>query len=410
MTRLSAIRRSVRYTDRSATTRMHVVILAVVVLAGACGGTTASGTPASWHRIALDDPDGAAATAVALGGPGYVAVGGTFGPTVQPAVWTSSDALTWTRLPNVGPLRSGRIDAVASTDHGLVAVGTDNQRAAAWTSADGLAWTRAPDAEALGPETAGAMAQMQAVAVANGRIVAVGLEFGAAQRGLVWTSSDGLAWSRVGLLPDSEDGIVTTVVAGGPGFVAAGAINGQPELAAIWTSADGSNWARVPNTPAFQGSAIFDLTRGGPGLVAVGNTWDATGGHASPAAWTSTDGLAWTRVPDSPAFADQTSAGPSGGNLHGALMSNVVATGPGLVAVGSEFGLVSDPSTSRGAIWTSSDGTAWTRAADQALFAGGHVASGIVMARAVGGPALVILGSTADAAAVAWVETGATAP
>ena len=127
-------------------------------------------------------------------------------------------------------------------------------------------------------------------------------------------SDPGSLWSLVSY----EDGAaIAGVVAGGPGFVAVGERDGD---AAVWTSLDGLSWSRVPHDQAVFGgtgeSFMVDVTIGGPGLVAVGRQevcsdlpepdesdsaeGDARGNdpvtvcsdrHA--VVWTSVDGLSW---------------------------------------------------------------------------------------------------------------------
>jgi hypothetical protein len=82
---------------------------------------------------------------------------------------------------------------------------------------------------------------------------------------------------------------------------------------------------------------MMDVTAGGPGLVAVGHD-QVPGGDANAAVWTSTDGIAWSRVPH-----DEAVFGGGDGNA----MLGVTAGGPGLVAVGGDGERVSDSA----AVW-----------------------------------------------------------
>jgi len=113
-------------------------------------------------------------------------------------------------------------------------------------------------------------------------------------------------WSRV---PHDEavfggEGTQTmsSVTAGGPGLVAVGGDGlHQSGHAAVWTSVDGITWSRVPHDEAVFGGAgeqwMGTVTAGGPGLVAVG--WDLAFPWDSVAAvWTSPDGVTWSRVSD----------------------------------------------------------------------------------------------------------------
>ena len=194
----------------------------------------------------------------------------------------------------------------------------------------------------------------------------------------VWVSEDGITWSRLSddALPEFDrSGVMESVTAGGPGFVAVGAdISpplhpvGPPELpvslsvqqalgewawnAAVWTSEDGLVWSNVelPERDNRLGW-LNDITAGGPGLVAVGSGSVPGEEPARTAAvWTSPDGETWTRVPHDP---DVFGSGGMDGSAFGDWsMEAVTVGGPGLVAVGH------DPDGP--AVWTSPDGLTWT--------------------------------------------------
>jgi hypothetical protein len=139
---------------------------------------------------------------------------------------------------------------------------------------------------------------MYSVTAGGPGLVAVGQAGSFVQRAAVWTSPDGIAWSRI---PHDdtlfEGAIMSGATAGGPGLVAVG--HSEPN-AAVWTSPDGITCSRVPHDGAVFGGDTDDdygvysmssVTAGGPGLVAVGR--DPFGA----AVWTSGDGLTWFRVP-----------------------------------------------------------------------------------------------------------------
>jgi len=143
-----------------------------------------------------------------------------------------------------------------------------------------------------------------------------------------WSSS--LTWSRVPhdaavFGGNGGQGLVSVTV-GGPGLVAVGWDEGD---AMVLTSVDGVTWSRVPHDEEVFGGAedghytsMDSVTAGGPGLVAVG--WDPMGA----AAWTSVDGITWSRVPhDAAVFGAQPKP-----LLE---MRSIIAGGPGLVAVGA---------------------------------------------------------------------------
>jgi hypothetical protein len=224
---------------------------------------------------------------------------------------------------------------------GLVAVGEDDSAAVVWTSADGLAWSRVPHDEAVFGLILGDGNAMTGVTVGGPGFVAVGSDglnsdnpTGRA-RAVVWTSVDGLSWSRV---PHDEavfggpgDQGMFDVTLGGPGLVAVGE---DDQGAPVWTSKDGITWVRIPPNEAVfpgretdselqfgEGTRIFNVIAGGPGLLAFG---EASWGEQ--AVWTSVDGTSWRRAPDDEAV------------FKSAWVDDVIAVGSGLVAVGSDGG------------------------------------------------------------------------
>jgi hypothetical protein len=224
----------------------------------------------------------------------------------------------------------GWIKNVTAGGPGLVAVGAvEEEVTAVWTSPDGLTWSRVPhDPAVFGGE--GNQLSMNSVTAGGRGLVAVGEEEsgGGWVYAAVWTSVDGITWSRV---PHSdaafgESGVqsMSAVAAGPSGLVAVGA-DSSKGAAAVWTSPDGITWSRVSHDKAVLGGlgsqSMNSVTLGGPGLVAVGSTW--MGGVPDAVVWTSPDGTTWSRVPD-----DESVFGR-------AVMESVTSSGAGLVAVGA---------------------------------------------------------------------------
>jgi hypothetical protein len=220
---------------------------------------------------------------------GLIAVGGAgFGP----AVWTSPDGVTWSpSWPSDAPGGAGdpridgRIEAITEGGPGLVAVGPG-----VTTSSDGINWTR----------EAGGFGYLLDVYAGGPGLIAAGVN---AVEGLggtaIYTSTDGDTWSRV---PGDETIFgpewvnIHDVTAGGPGFVAVGGgplePGDEPWAAWVWTSSDGLTWTRVPYyNEVFGDSSMHSVIATGDGLIAVGDS------AADAAAWTSQDGISWTRVP-----------------------------------------------------------------------------------------------------------------
>jgi len=90
-----------------------------------------------------------------------------------------------------------------------------------------------------------------------------------------------IGWSRIphdeAVFGDEGGEEMWSVVSGGPGLVAVGISRGDDTDAAVWTSVDGITWSRVPHDMDVFGEAeMRSVTVGGPGLVAVGKKAPAT--------------------------------------------------------------------------------------------------------------------------------------
>jgi hypothetical protein len=266
----------------------------------------------------------------------------------------------WSRVTHDEGVLGGdgdqRMNSVTAGGPGLVAVGS-----AVWTSVDGLTWSRVPDDEAIF-----AAASIYGVTAGGPGLVAVGDAGGDAA---VWTSVDGVKWVRVAHDEAVFGGTgvqeMKAVTAGGPGLVAVGWDGPREEHsvnsadAAVWTSVDGVTWVRVAHDEEIfggdRGREMRSVAVGGPGLVAVGREHFPAADHNAEVAavWTSFDGVTWARV----AHDDEVFGGTGVQE-----MNSVVAAGPGLVAVGLDERLDdSREGLTTAAVWTSVDGIAWER-------------------------------------------------
>lgn len=333
-----------------------------------------------WALVPADEAvfDGAgeqSMLSVAVGGPGLVAVGyDGSGGDYDAAVWVSTDGFAWQRVPHDEAVLGGEYDevmhGVVAGGPGLVAVGyrsyapyaqsdVRESDAAVWLSVDGVSWTRVPHDEAAFGGTG--LVAMHSVAAAGPGFVAVGDEgfgVGYGKVAAVWTSVDGVAWSRV---PHSEstfggpgENIMLSVASGGPGVVAVGTSTPDGHVdAAVWTSPDGLSWTRVGgHEEVFGGSDLkrmLSVAAAGPGLVAVGCHFmlGADPPVGTAAVWTSPDGAVWGRVSPNPStFGDRGTP----------CLHSVVAGGPGVVAVGHD-----DVFSGGARVWLSNDGISWRR-------------------------------------------------
>lgn len=258
----------------------------------------------AWVRVpdeegVLGGPGLEMATSMVAGGPGLVAVGADEAEgSPNAAVWISADGYSWTRVPdNEGALGGPGIqliNAVAVGGPGLVAVGQDDPEgspatgwvdsdAAVWVSADGYSWTRVPHDEAIFGGPGGQ--EMVSVTAGGPGLVGIG---GDGSDAAVWVSADGYTWTRI----DDEAAL------GGPGNQSGTAVavwqeglvlvgkdeSGDGGGVVFWVSAHGHTWARIPSEQSAFGAAedveIGSVVGWGAGLVMFGgdvssSDWDA---------------------------------------------------------------------------------------------------------------------------------------
>jgi hypothetical protein len=324
------------------------------------------------------------------------------------AIWHSTDGRTWTlvtgqsELGGEGDQQINGISPLKSA--GFIVVGSDtssgSQDAAVWLSPDGNTWTKV-SSDALGGPGRQSMNRVSGTDTGVG-LLAVGSTTNSSdgtQDGAIWNSTDGgHSWTLepVGDLggPGDQDIKRVTVLKSGitTGFVAVGTstLNGDSDAAA-WTSTDGHTWTRVPDPnnvlggPGNQG--MTDVQTFGTTLIAGGFV-SGKDGTEDAAIWTSTNGTDWTLV-QSP------SLGGAGDQEINRVLTTKPVEGsdvPAIVAGGS--------STVNGdedaAIWYSTDGTTWNREQSTAAALGGQNAQ-VVQTIAQDAGELVAVGSDASA-------------
>ena len=206
------------------------------------------GQPTDWQAAPL----------LAAGPAGLVAAS----PTTPANLATSVDGVHW-RTVSSGALPTGlAVRAVAGTTTGFTAVGSlpvdaDHVRAVAMQSADGATWT--------GPYPLG-------MPTASAFILA----------------STGLSWGATGL------------VAGRDGLIAVGTFVATPGAALWWHSANGRDWRSLPTYAPLgpttcTGEGCGSWPNGA--LVGDGHRMVALRSGVDAGAWTSSDGVAWQRIP-----------------------------------------------------------------------------------------------------------------
>lgn len=201
----------------------------------------------------------------------------------------SADLASWTAGSAVKPADFSSVKDITWDGAKFVAVGDEITDASpvgyvahVWTSTDGLTWTTLPQTAALDGATMSSVIKGQAGFIAVGAAQADG-QFRAA----AWTSTDGTTWTRSPDSPAFDGAFAYGVVAGGPGYVAVGR---GPDGAAVWTSTDGRTWTAAAESPALANAEMHAVVASSTGLVAVG--YD----HDTALIWASPDGMSWTRV------------------------------------------------------------------------------------------------------------------
>ena len=242
-----------------------------------------------------------------------------------PAVWASSDGITWLRASGTIP------SLVAAGAHGFIGAvvgsypSTDMPYFQFVTSTDGLTWTKA--SEVFDGDLDGLAARPDGTAMAVGHVPGTpSADGGLSADVVVWRSADGTAWTGPEVVVNNAVPDAVTSDAGD--FVAlvhkqmrspGGTYNDTSE---IWrpTQVD----ARRPGAIALSVEESLDS------IFVIGDTLIATGdtlehGASNAMAWISTDGGAtWRRLADPQAFRDINNE-----------LAGIVPTPAGLLAVGN---------------------------------------------------------------------------
>jgi hypothetical protein len=231
-------------------------------------------------------------------------------PSRPPSSWPVGRA-GWQAVPLPAP--GARVVAIArdgATTYAFGSVpGPAGRAPAAWTTTDARHWNRI----ALRATTYyGAQAELTLVGLAGGRISVYGLAYGGAHglpRPTNWTGPAAGAQTR---LVDHEPAVEVfggehaisvngeTARAGTDLIVGQWDGPGGRYGAAVWTSPDGVTWTRNTADPALvsapgEQTSARGAASGADGFVVVGDT--LRGGGTTALSWTSPDGRVWRRIP-----------------------------------------------------------------------------------------------------------------
>jgi hypothetical protein len=258
----------------------------------------------------------------------------------------SADGRTWTSLSSGGPFTGSTVNAVTVSSGTLVAVGSKRptsgsgpSTATMWTSTDGRTWTSV----ATFGITPGSPQTATAVAALGTQVVAAGRGTRSAGATSATTESTALGWSASGSGWQAT-GPLDAVASIGTERPLAACSNGKKLVAVGSTTRTG-----IP--PAPPGTKTKTSTSSTATTVAPVGSPAGTDAQADDgtmaASWSTTNGVTWTVGHVSP---------PTGVGAD-VKMVGCVATAKGFVAYGQAPGHSGEEVP---ALWTSSNGSAWT--------------------------------------------------
>jgi N-acetylneuraminic acid mutarotase len=265
-------------------------------------------------------------------------------------VWSTGDGANWKEhSPHAGGLYPGTYQALAHNGRLWVVGGWDGYpRNDSWSSTDGMTWTRVPLVNGFEPRMG------QATTVYNGEFWVSGggpVSYTNAPSyplADVWHSADGANWTRATQAAAfSQRGGHSMVVFNNHLLIIGGyADNGTGNYLAtsdVFSSTDGATWTPVPQI------APFDPTFNSQALVLNGRLWLLGVPGATSDVWSTADGATWRAEPPSPFHA-----------LALQLRSATVHDGRLYITGGGRI-VPNDPLPAfENAIYSSADGATWT--------------------------------------------------
>jgi hypothetical protein len=285
----------------------------------------------------------------AVAGSVQIAVGSANG---YPAVWRRVSGGPWSLVSRLADVSTDQdLGGLATITHGPNGWLATGPGGFTLTSADGSTWQ--PSAT-ITHDLAGVTA-VQAASGPRGYVIAGTVSgAGGVHTRDVWWSQDLASWTRAQDVGGTSGSNQVLAVAAGPsGFVSAGARDDQP---AVWTTPDGRTWTAVsvPLPSGASGGVIQQVAVSGKNVVALGR--QATAHGIQPLAARSGDGgRTWQVAPFS-------APGPG-------ISFTALTAGPGGFTAAARFGLADG--SSGAAVWSSTDGTNWSRSQVSGLTGGG---------------------------------------
>lgn len=210
---------------------------------------------------------------------------------------SSADGVTWE--PADGPIAAVSITAVttwkgAAWAFGQVAgpVDVENQ---VWRSADGTAWTKVDGVTGMDFGLGG----VSGLAGSEAAILATAFDRHDAESGdfLLLRSENGRDWVPV-RQPRGPSYGLRSMTHGPAGFVVLFAFEDDrgAQFGEAWHSVDGLRWTQHPIAGPEHGFNLFDVAGGPAGFAAVGITIEADAPDFKPTAWVSANGEFWQRA------------------------------------------------------------------------------------------------------------------
>jgi hypothetical protein len=318
----------------------------------------------------------------------------------RPGQWTG---IKWTalgKIPQLYPANSDAPDTYSIVNVygfsrgyvGFQTIVTSNSRTGTGSmvstfSSDAVSWTPDKALSAAGidyPLSITAVLESPAGLLAIGRITGMACG-GPSTVSAMWTSTDGLSWSRVTPPADFASASVYTIDGGSSGYIATGILK-DGITQALWVSSDGRTWhSKLLPKSVFGDVIVQGGTSFAGGFVVSGAVRgdEGCGGYRyqTPSLWWSSDGSAWTR-------STLTGTAPS----TDSTMSVARVNDHTLMAIANEWNDATQTSTTR--FWVTSDGRTWKLVAKPSSYLGSNI-------RTDGNQGLAIVDNNVDPAQTA---------